>query len=219
MTEIAPSLIEAKRDWFVGTEADDDPFENESESLAALKKFRSEFFSRDSLLGSSSIGATLRGAKNIPADSTLAGPTNHLFDALAAAKTLTSQVAMHLQQDWRKKLFEQLDDLLDAEDWHDEDEVLQKSSFKTFLRLIVYANPDRRPGLGLSDSGNLIAAWTNVDARLTLEFKDMDIVRWVLSIKNEVEQTVERASGETTVSRLPEVLAPYNPGKWFSLGD
>src|ERR1700735_1244401 len=40
-----------------------------------------------------------------------------LFDALAAAKILTSQVAMHLDEGWRDKLFRQLDSLHDPAEW------------------------------------------------------------------------------------------------------
>ena len=45
--------------------------------------------------------------------------TERLFDVLVEAKVMTSQVAMHLDENWRGRLFAQLDDLLAAEDWHD----------------------------------------------------------------------------------------------------
>ena len=37
-----------------------------------------------------------------------------LYDALARVKLLTAQVAMHLDTECRSRIFEQLDDLLDA---------------------------------------------------------------------------------------------------------
>src|ERR1700730_14825270 len=40
-----------------------------------------------------------------------------LFDALAGAKVLTAQVAMHLDRQWRDKLFRQLDSLHDPDEW------------------------------------------------------------------------------------------------------
>jgi hypothetical protein len=137
-----------------------------------------------------------------------------LYDALASAKVMTSGVVMHLDRDWRDRLFVQLDDLLNVEDWHEDDEPLVDESFLTFLRLILYQKPRRRPGLGLSHHGNLIAAWTAGADRLTLECGPDDSIRWVLSC--EVNGERERAAGETHVARLPQVLRPYGPDRWFA---
>ena len=93
-----------------------------------------------------------------------------LFDVLASVKLLTAQVAMHLDAEWRNRIFEQLDDLLDAKDWHEDDDPLKASSFETFLRMIIFHNLTRRPGVGQSNRGNLIAAWTTGSDRLTIEF-------------------------------------------------
>ena len=137
-----------------------------------------------------------------------------LYDALARVKLLTAQVAMHLDSEWRNRVFAQLDDLLDAEDWHEDDDPIKASSFETFIRMIVFHGPSRRPGFGLSNRGHLIAAWTTGSDRLTIEFLPRDIVRWVLSC--EVDSETERAAGETPVRRLMEVLAPYSPLRWFA---
>ena len=137
-----------------------------------------------------------------------------LYDALARVKLLMAQVAMHLDTEWRSRIFEQLDDLLDAEDWHEDDDPIKVPSFETFLRMIIFHNPSRRPGFGVSNRGYLIAAWTTGSDRLTIEFLPNDTVRWVLSC--EVDGETERASGETPVRRLMEVLAPYSPPRWFA---
>ena len=137
-----------------------------------------------------------------------------LYDALARVKLLTAQVAMHLDTEWRSRIFEQLDDLLDAEDWHEDDDPIKVSSFETFLRMIIFHNPSRRPGFGVSNRGYLIAAWTSGSDRLTTECLPNDKVRWVLSC--EVDGETERAAGETPVRRLMEVLAPYSPPRWFA---
>jgi hypothetical protein len=136
-----------------------------------------------------------------------------LYDALARAKVRTSQVAMHLDRAWRTKLFQQLDALLDAEEWESGDSPLQEASFSTFLRTMIALDPDRRPGLGLTPSGNLIAAWTSGQDRLTLEFLPNGDVRWLLSCYD--DERIERAAGETSVGRLPAALAPYAPARWF----
>jgi hypothetical protein len=146
-----------------------------------------------------------------------ASTAERLDAALASAKVMTSNVVMHLDREWRDRLFAQLDDLLDIEDWHEDDEPLLDESFRTFLRLILYQQPKRRPGLGLSHRGHLIAAWTTGADRLTLECAPDDMIRWVLSC--EINGERERAAGETHVSRLPEILRSYGPDRWFADAD
>jgi hypothetical protein len=143
-----------------------------------------------------------------------ASTAERLHAALASAKVMTSDVAMHLDREWRDRLFAQLDDLLNVEDWHEDDEPLLDESFRTFLRLILYQKPKRRPGLGLSHRGYLIAAWTADADRLTLECAPDDMIRWVLSC--EINGERERAAGETHVARVPEILQPYRPDRWFA---
>lgn len=137
-----------------------------------------------------------------------------LFDATASVKILTAQVAMHLDREWRDKLFAQLDSLHDLEEWDPDDEPIQTGSFATFLKAIVQIKPQRRPGLGLSHSGYLVASWTVGKSRLTIEFLQNDRVRWVLA--KYMGDDVERFAGQTSVSRLIDGLAPYSPDNWFS---
>jgi hypothetical protein len=136
-----------------------------------------------------------------------------LFDAIAALKVSTSKVAMHLDKEWRDKLFAQFNNLYDAEEWHEGDPVISQGSFETFLRVMLYQRPRKRPGLGISHRGNLIGAWTNGADRLTLEFFPNDVIHWVLVSSTDEQR--ERASGEATAARLPAVLSPYRPERWF----
>ena len=137
------------------------------------------------------------------------------FDALAVVKILTSQVAMHLDRDWRDKLFRQLDSLHNPAEWEEGDQPIQQSSFATFLKAMLSINPERRPGLGLSHGGHLIGAWTTGEDRLTVEFLPNDRVRWVLSRHYADDDTV-RFAGDAGVARLAEGLASYHPEHWFS---
>jgi hypothetical protein len=137
-----------------------------------------------------------------------------LFDALAKFKIRTSQVAMHLDRDWRSKLFGQLDSLLDAQDWEQLDRPPSIESFATFLRMLIFLRPDRRPGLGATSKGELIATWTVGSDRLTIECLPYDLVRWTISVS--INDDRERAAGITPVSRLPDVLGPYGPDRWFA---
>lgn len=136
-----------------------------------------------------------------------------LFDATANVKILTSQVAMHLDREWRERLFQQLDSLHDPEEWEAEDKPIQQSSFATFLKAICQIRPTIRPGLGLSHGGQLVAAWTSGKNRLTIEFMPNDRVRWVVSRYPDDE--FEQFAGQTSVSRLLDGLSPYSPKEWF----
>lgn len=140
-----------------------------------------------------------------------------LFDALANVKILTANVAMHLDREWRDKLFRQIDSLHDPAEWDQDDEPIKQHSFSTFLKGILQISPKRRPGLGLTYTGHLIAAWVTGRDRLTIEFLPKDHVRWVLTQYYEDEP--ERYAGQTPVSRLAEGLKPYHPEHWFSNED
>lgn len=140
-----------------------------------------------------------------------------LYDALATFKMRTALVAMHLEREWRSRLFRQLDSLLALEDWHASDPPPSLDSYSTFLRMLTLLKPQRRPGLGATSDGNLVAAWTVGDDRLTIECLPKDLVRWHLSVTIEGER--ERAAAETPLQRLKQVLAPYDPNRWFNYGD
>jgi hypothetical protein len=137
-----------------------------------------------------------------------------LFNVLAAFKMKTAMLAAaHFTSVDRARLFRQLDSLLDAETWESTDAITTEASFTTLLRMILFLG-GRRPGLGLTSSGNFIATWTEGADRLTIECKPEDKVRWVLV--QDLDGQIESAAGETTIKRLPEVLLPYDPAKrWF----
>jgi hypothetical protein len=136
-----------------------------------------------------------------------------LFDALATVKELTSKVAMHMDGQWRAKLFHQLDSLHDTEEWEEGDVPVQQTSFATFLKAMLSLNPERRPGLGLSSAGNLIAAWTTGGDRLTIEFLPQERVRWVMSRQS--DDGPVRYAGDIPVTRLQEGLLKHHSEHWF----
>jgi hypothetical protein len=139
-----------------------------------------------------------------------------LFNATARAKTLTSYVSMHLDDQWRKNIFVQLDMIHEVDEWDEDLSPVNEASMKTFLKAILKLKVCLYPGLGLSNKGNLIAAWTKGSKRLTLEYQPEDKVKWLASNKlNEFE--TERAAGTTSVARLYECLAPYDFSQWFVL--
>ncbi len=137
-----------------------------------------------------------------------------LYDALASFKLRTAAVAMHLDRDWRYRLFRQFDSLLAAEDWDVSDQPPSVESFSTFLRMLIFLKPPRRPGLGASSDRTVVASWTAGNDRLTMECLPDDGIRWHLSVL--IDDNRERAAGLTPVQRLANVLAPYQPDRWFN---
>jgi hypothetical protein len=137
-----------------------------------------------------------------------------LYDARAACKIRTATVAMHLDHDWRIRFFRQLDNLMDIDNWEKDDLPVTNASFGTLLRMLLFIRPKRRPGLGITNDGNIIAAWTVGKDRLTIECRAADQVRWVVVIYDGEER--ESAAGEAHLPRLMDVLAPYKPQRWFA---
>lgn len=139
-----------------------------------------------------------------------------LYDAKAFCKIETSKVAMYFPDEWRNGFFAQLDNLMDIDNWEEDDIPVTKTSFSTLLRMLTLIKPTRRPGLGSTSGGNIIAAWTNETDRLTIECLPKDRVRWVLS--HVVDDIRESAAGEVQLTRLQVVLSPYNPNRWLTNG-
>jgi hypothetical protein len=136
---------------------------------------------------------------------------------LASFKRITATVAMHLDSAWRVKLLAELDRLLDPDDWDVAFAMPSEQSFSTFLRMMIYLHPTRRPGLGLSAAGHFLAAWSHERDRIVIECIGKDEVRWVLS--RTVGDERESGAGRVQLHRVPEVTAPYEPERLFEDGD
>lgn len=85
----------------------------------------------------------------------------------------------------------------------------------TFLKAMLMVNLKKYPGLGLTNQGNLVAAWTENQKRLTLEFQSKDKVKWITSQELNLQET-ERAAGIANVKRLYKCIAPYGLQSWFT---
>ena len=97
-----------------------------------------------------------------------------LFENGARLKVSFSLITMHLTTEWRKAIFEQLDFLLNLENWQDDSALIQESTFSTFLRFLIFVAPNRLPSLGVSPNGKVLAAWLKGDARITVQFLPED---------------------------------------------
>jgi hypothetical protein len=145
------------------------------------------------------------------------GIAEQLTAKLASFKRLTATVAMHLDPSWRAILFSALDRLLDPDDWDPEFRLPTEQSFSTFLRMIIYLHPTKRPGLGLSPNGHFLAAWSRANDRIIIECIGNDEVRWVLSRTLDGER--ESGAGKVLLHRVPDVTAAYDPEVLFQNGD
>lgn len=135
-----------------------------------------------------------------------------LFEATAGAKIWASSVAMKLDRGTRDRLFRQLDNLHDLDEWFEGDTPVALESFKSFVRAIIVGAVGGRPGLSLTPNGNLIALWREGGTKLAVEFQPNDFARYLWSQK--VDGELERAAGTTKIDRLPCVLAPLKTKAW-----
>jgi hypothetical protein len=102
---------------------------------------------------------------------------------------------------------------LDPEDWDFSDELPSVESFRTFLRLMISLGHVRRPSLGATADGDIIAAWVMGSNRLTIECLPADHVRWIVNTKLDGESI--SAAGRAKIHLLDGLLEPYKPGTWF----
>nr|WP_314094222.1 hypothetical protein [uncultured Shinella sp.] len=128
-------------------------------------------------------------------------------------KVYLSGVWMHLPEGWQERLSSQIDSLVDPEEWDKDDTIPDPNSSRTLIRLLIATKAHKRPGLGVSPLGNIVAAWSTETDRLTVECMADDHIKWVLT-KNTNGQ-IERAAGEGRIQRLSAVLRPYDFAAWF----
>jgi hypothetical protein len=136
---------------------------------------------------------------------------------LASIKQMVAAISMHLDHGWRISLLSRLGQLLDPENWDADFELPSEESFSTFIRMIIYLHPTKRPSIGLSQSGHFLAAWTRGSDRIVVECVAHDEVRWVLS--RTVDGTRESGAGRILIHRIPDVTAPYDAEMLLNNGD
>jgi hypothetical protein len=120
-----------------------------------------------------------------------------IFGSLASLKVAVSQYAMHLSSPERHRIFDQLDFVINEDDWHEEDNLPRTQSFQDFLKWMIYSKYFQWTSIGVSDEGNILVAWKTDRVLLTANFASPDNVRWTAQISSE--------SGEVghTVGKCP----------------
>ncbi|WP_319798766.1 hypothetical protein [Nitrobacter sp.] len=142
--------------------------------------------------------------------------TNQLKTKAQSLKGIAGAVSMHLDTDWRRRLFLRLDEICDPEEWEADCALPSEQSFSTFIRMIIYLHPTKRPSIGLAPNGNFLSAWRHGEDRITIESLANDEVRWSLSRTLAGER--ELAAGRVQIHRVPDVTEAYDPDPLFCNG-
>lgn len=131
-----------------------------------------------------------------------------VFDALVALKVAISQYAMHLSSNDRHKLFDQLDFVVNVDDWHEEDALPVVQSFQNFLKWIVYTKNTRWSSVGFDDEGMLLVAWKTRNSLLTANFGAKAEVTWTARRDRE-ESGQEIAAGRYSLKFFAKQCEMY----------
>jgi len=161
------------------------------ETIAALSEKIQKFSEQHILLGSSTPQTFTRIT---PQQSSF---QEKIFTSLVSLKIAVSQYAMHLSSDERHRIFDQLDFVINIDDWHEDDNLPSPQSFQNFLKWMIYSKYFRWTSIGVSDEGNILVAWKTDRVLLTANFASPENVRWTAQITS--------GSGETghTVGKCP----------------
>jgi hypothetical protein len=119
---------------------------------------------------------------------TLQQRTNYderLFDSLVSLKVAASQYAMHLSAEERHRIFERLDSVINVEDWHEEDTLPRRESFKNFLKWMIYSKFFGWSSIGVSNDGCILVAWSRQNLVLTANFSVQNKVTWTAAVETE----------------------------------
>ena len=101
-----------------------------------------------------------------------------VFNSGVEMKVAVSQYAMHFSPETRQKLFHDLDEVINVEDWYEEDTLPRYNSFRDFLKWTIYSKRFNWVSIGVSDEGNILVAWKNKHALLTANFDGRSRVLW-----------------------------------------
>ncbi|PWB58154.1 MAG: hypothetical protein C3F17_19235 [Bradyrhizobiaceae bacterium] len=194
-------------DLFVGTVADDSRFEltlDEPESASALVGRAPPA----SIQVSKGIGKTVR--RFIPQQLSF---EERIFDSLVNLKTAVATYAMHLPPEERHRIFERLDSVINAEDWHEEDPLPIVDSFKAFLQWLVFTNSFGWSSIGVSQEGTILVAWSRPHVAVTASFGPSGRVTWTARIEPREEgDEPDHAAGVGSLRSFAEHARLYLGG-------
>lgn len=120
-----------------------------------------------------------------------------VFDAIVEMKVAVSNYAMHLAPETRAKLFHDLDEIVNVDDWYEEDALPNTVSFRDFLKWTIYSKRYNWLSIGFSDEGNILVAWRSQYGLLTATFRGNTRVLWTATRSSPEGETY--AAGESTL--------------------
>jgi hypothetical protein len=113
---------------------------------------------------------------------------------------------MYFDDDFRIRLTKQLRNLLNADEWEEDDSPIDVASFRSLVRGMVLLEPRERPILALNDEGGVIGMWGAGDDRLILDFCAADRVRWYTIRNSDDAGGSDKATGMTSVEKLNAIV-------------
>lgn len=140
--------------------------------------WKSEYKRQDSLVLAGNVSSNIETRRPARRNSL----NEELFSELVKLKIAVAQYAMHLSRDTRHKIFDDLDSLLNPDDWYEEDKLPQMTSFRDFLKWTVYAKRFNWISLGISNDGHIQAAWKSERGLLTARYTGNGRVLWTAKI-------------------------------------
>jgi hypothetical protein len=152
------------------------------ETIAALSGKIQRLSDQQILLGSSKPQVVTRLAPQ------QANFEEKVFGSLVSLKVAVSQYAMHLSTQERHRIFDQLDFVINVDDWHEQDALPRPQSFQDFLKWMIYSKYFQWTSIGISEEGNVLVAWRTARVLLTANFLGSDNVRWTAKIASEDEE-------------------------------
>ncbi len=134
-----------------------------------------------------------------------------IFNALVRLKVTVAEFATHLSRDRREQVFEQLDAVINADDWHEDDELPRILAFRDLLRWSIHSTFYDWSTIGVSDEGHILVAWVKANTRLTANFGGDGQVKWT--------SRVQQANGEPALAAGKCSLSYFTKQATFVLAE
>jgi hypothetical protein len=144
-----------------------------------------------------------------------------IYNSLVSLKVAVSQFAMHLSSDERRRVFQELDSVINVDDWHEGDQLPKVTAFQDFLKWMIYSKYFKWISIGVSGDGGLLVAWKTKRVLLTAKFSGMggqDAVRWTAKIQSDAGE-VGHTAGKCPLRLFSEQAMFYLHGARSHAGE
>jgi hypothetical protein len=128
--------------------------------------------------------------------------------ALVGLKSTIAQFAMHLSPEQQEVLSDQLSNIINIDDWYEEDQFPMQSALRDLLAWSIYAQLPGWDSLGVDDDGRVLIAWHTPQLTLTANFDGNHLVRWTSRQQAEGE-TPAHTAGDCSLRRFAKQARFY----------